>query len=82
LNSVLNHFTANAVQIPVVIGPTEATSVGNLLVQAIAMGHISSLEEARKIVRDSFPIQTIQPREAAVWDEAAVRFEEFFQPTE
>jgi rhamnulokinase len=82
LNSVLNHFTANAVQIPVVIGPTEATSVGNLLVQAIAMGHISSLEEARKIVRDSFPIQTIQPREAAVWDEAAVRFEDFFQPTE
>ena len=62
----------------VVIGPVEATTVGNILVQAIAMGHISSLEEARKVVRDSFPIQTIQPREASVWEEAAVRFEQFF----
>jgi len=82
LNTVLNYFTANAVQIPVVIGPTEATAVGNILVQAIALGHISSLEEARKIVRDSFPIQTIQPREAAVWEEAAVRFEQFFAQPE
>ncbi len=81
-NSVLNHFTANAVQIPVVVGPIEATAVGNILVQAIALGHISSLEEARKIVRDSFPIQTIQPREAAVWEEAAVRFEQFFAQPE
>lgn len=81
-NSVLNHFTANAVQIPVVVGPVEATAIGNLLVQAITMGHVSSLEEARKIVRDSFPIQTIQPREAAVWEEGAARFEHFFKTPE
>jgi len=81
-NSVLNHFTANAVQIPVVVGPTEATAVGNILVQAIAMGHVSSIEEGRKIVRDSFSIETIQPREAQAWEEAAVRFEELFPPAE
>lgn len=81
-NTVLNHFTANAVQIPVVVGPTEATAIGNILVQAIALGHVSSLEEARKIVRDSFPVQTIQPREAAMWDEAAARFEQFYTPAE
>lgn len=81
-NAVLNHFTANAVQIPVVVGPIEATAIGNLLVQAIALGHVSSLEEARKIVRDSFPIQTIQPREATVWEEGAARFEEFFVDVE
>lgn len=78
-NTVLNHFTANAVQIPVVVGPTEATATGNILVQAIAMEHISSIEEARKIVRDSFRIETIQPREAQEWEEAAERFEELFQ---
>lgn len=81
-NSVLNHFTANAVQIPVVVGPVEATAIGNVLVQAITLGHISSLEEARKIVRDSFPIQTIQPREAAVWEAGAERFEQFFRRAE
>ena len=81
-NAVLNHFTANAVQIPVVVGPVEATTIGNILVQAIAMGHISSLEEARKVVRDSFPIQTIQPREAAAWEDAAERFEQFFASPE
>lgn len=81
-NSVLNHFTANAVQIPVVVGPVEATAIGNVLVQAITLGHISSLEEARRIVRDSFPIQTIQPREASMWEAGAERFEQFFQTTE
>ena len=78
----MRRFTANAAQIPVVVGPTEATAVGNILVQAITMGHVSSIEEARRIVRDSFPIQTIQPREAKVWEEGAIRFEELFQPAE
>lgn len=81
-NSVLNHFTANAVQIPVVVGPTEATAIGNILVQAIAMGHVSSIEEGRKIVRDSCAIETILPREAKAWEEGAQRFEAFFQPAE
>jgi sugar (pentulose or hexulose) kinase len=74
-NSLLNHFTANALQIPVVVGPTEATAAGNVLVQAMALGHVKSLEEARQIVRESLPHETIQPH-AAAWNSAYERLEQ------
>ncbi len=76
-NSLLNHFTANALQIPVDIGPTEATAAGNVLVQAMALGHVPSLEQARKIVRDSFSTEIIQPH-AAAWNSAYERLEKLF----
>ncbi len=76
-NSLLNHFTANALQIPVVIGPTEATAAGNVLIQAMTLGHVPSLEQARKIVRDSFDMEIIQPHVAA-WTAAYQRLERLF----
>src|SRR5947207_10804154 len=75
-NTLLNHFTANALQLPVVLGPSEATSIGNVLVQALALGHLNSLEEARKVVRDSFASETIQPY-AAAWNSAYERLQKW-----
>lgn len=60
-NSLLNHFTANALQVPVVVVPQDAAALGNIVVQALALGHIRSLEEARQIVRNSIKVHTIQP---------------------
>lgn len=74
-NTLLNHFTANALQIPVIVGPAEATSAGNVLVQAMALGHVKSLEEARQIVRDSMQYQPIQPH-AVQWNAAYERLEQ------
>ncbi|MGN6554102.1 MAG: rhamnulokinase [Verrucomicrobiota bacterium] len=68
-NSLLNHFTANALQIPVTVVPANITSIGNIVVQALAMGHIQSLGEAREIVRNSFKMETIIPH-AAAWGTA------------
>jgi hypothetical protein len=45
------------------------------LVQAIALGHLESHEEAREVVRNSFALQTFTPRDAAQWEAAAARFE-------
>jgi rhamnulokinase len=73
-NSLLNHFTANALQIPLVIGPAEATSAGNVLAQAMGLGHVKSLEDARAIVRDSFKLESIPPH-AAAWNAAYERLE-------
>jgi rhamnulokinase len=73
-NTLLNHFSANAMQVPVMVGPMQATTVGNLLVQAIATGQVKSLEHARQIVRESFKIETIHPH-AQVWNEAYERLE-------
>ncbi len=66
-NSFLNSFIANALQVPVVIAPADATAIGNVVVQAVALGHIQSLERAREVVRNSFKTETIVPH-AADWE--------------
>ncbi len=74
-DATLNQFTANALKIPVLAGPTECAALGNILVQAIALGHVESHEAAREIVRNSFELKTFTPEDAAQWDAAAARFE-------
>ena len=72
---LLNQFTANALKIPVLAGPTECAALGNILVQAIALGHLESHETAREVVRNSFALKNFTPQNAAQWDAAAARFE-------
>jgi rhamnulokinase len=74
-DATLDQFTANALQIPVLAGPTECAALGNILIQAIALGHVASHAAAREIVRDSFGLKTFTPQDAAQWDAAAARFE-------
>ena len=66
-NNLLNHFIVNALHIPAVVAPADATSIGNVVVQALALGHIRSLEEAREIVRNSFKMETIVPHAMEDW---------------
>ena len=73
-NRLLNQFTANATGRPVVTGPIEATAIGNILMQMLAMGQINSLREGRAIVRRSFPVETYQPQERQAWGKAYERF--------
>jgi rhamnulokinase len=75
-NQLLNQFTAHTTGKTVYAGPVEATAIGNILVQAIAMGEIASLDEGRKIVRNSFPINTYHPQGSNAWDEAYQRYQE------
>ena len=58
---LLNRLTADACGVAVEVGPTEATVVGNALVQAMSLGGVSGLAEARAVVRASFPITEIVP---------------------
>jgi rhamnulokinase len=73
-NAMLNQFTADAVGLPVVAGPEEATAVGNCMVQALGLGVIRSLGESLAIIRKSFPIRDFQPRDAARWNQAYETF--------
>jgi hypothetical protein len=52
----------------------EATAIGNVLVQAVALGHLSGLAEARSLVRHSFPVRAYEPGDTAAWDEAYGRY--------
>ena len=60
-NALLNQWTADALGIPVVAGPTEATAIGNVLVQAKAAGVVKDRWEMRKLVSQSFDVKVFEP---------------------
>jgi len=72
-NALLNQFTADATGRTVLAGPVEATALGNVLVQALAAGRISSIAEGRALIRRSFPLQTFTPRDPEPWEAAYLR---------
>jgi rhamnulokinase len=73
-NELLSQLTANAIGRRVITGPSEATATGNVLVQALALGHVGSLAEGRRIVRNSFPVKVFDPGDRSGWDEAYALF--------
>ncbi len=79
---LLNRFAANATGRTVFAGPSEATAIGNLLIQAIASGQLSSLSNLRETVRNSFPIETFLPEDAETWANAAARLAAFREKTQ
>ena len=64
-NRVLNQFVADATDRTVIAGPTEATAMGNILIQAMAAGEVRDLAQAREVVRASSSLETFQPGAAA-----------------
>ncbi len=73
-NTLLCQWTANATGLPVFAGPSEATAIGNIMVQALASGQVQSLAEIRGVVAASFPPERFEPQEQEAWNEAFVRF--------
>ena len=74
-NALLNRFTAEAIKRPVIAGPDEGTIIGNLLVQAQALGAIDGMRALRQVVEDSFPTQTFLPEtDGAIWNAAYGRY--------
>jgi rhamnulokinase len=63
----------------VVAGPAEATVIGNLLVQAVAVGELGSLAEGRELVARSFTPTRYEPVQDAAWDDARGRFAELMR---
>lgn len=57
-NEMLNQLIADASNKEVFAGPVEATAIGNIVSQLIALEQLSGLDEARKMIRDSFEIKT------------------------
>lgn len=73
-NALLNRFTANALGRPVICGPVEATAIGNLMIQAKALGDVASFGEIREVVHASFEPVEVLPQDTAQWDDAYGRF--------
>lgn len=73
-NRQLCQATADACGRRVVAGPVEATAIGNVMMQAVAIGEVASIADARSVIRRSFPVEQYEPNESAAWDEAYERF--------
>ena len=74
-NVLLNRFTADAIRRPVVAGPGEGTVIGNLLMQAMALGAIEDMAQLRRVVEASFPTETYLPEsDGSAWDQAYARY--------
>ena len=72
----LCQLAASACGRPVYAGPVEATSLGNLAVQAIAAGEIRDIAQAREVIANSFEMDVYEPSadDVGLWDEGMLRF--------
>lgn len=73
-NALLNQMTANATGRVVVAGPTEATALGNAIVQLTALGELASISQARELLSRSAEQHTFEPQDTHIWDAHFDRF--------
>ena len=69
-NKLLNQMAADAINRPVVTGPVEGAALGNLLMQAKALGLLNTMEEVRQVVRNSEAVHTYTPNHTEYWEQA------------
>lgn len=73
-NTMLDQFTCNAVDVPVLAGPTEGTAIGNVMLQAKAQGAVSDIWDMRRVICDSVETKSFKPQKAQVWAQAYEKF--------
>ena len=78
-NNLLNQFTSNALGVPVVAGPTEATAIGNVMMQAKADNLVGTIQEMRNLIRASIQTMTFMPKDTVLWDEAYQKYLKAFR---
>jgi sugar (pentulose or hexulose) kinase len=69
-NVLLNQLAADATGRNIITGPVEATAIGNVIMQAIALGHLETLDDARALIRRSFEVTHYHPNSDPRWDDA------------
>jgi rhamnulokinase len=73
-NRLLNQMTADACNRRVVAGPIEATAIGNVMLQAVSLGEVGSIAQAREVIRHSFSVEEYHPQNPGPWDYAYEKF--------
>jgi len=73
-NQLLSQMTADALGRQVITGPIEATAIGNIMVQAIAMGDIPDWKTGVAVIKKSFEILAFDPADTKKWDAAYKKF--------
>jgi rhamnulokinase len=79
-NRLLCQMTADAIGRTVIAGPTEATVLGNAIVQLIALGELSSVADGRALLSRQAEMMVYEPKHAAAWNDAYARFTRLVKP--
>lgn len=77
-NELLNQLCSDACELPVGAGPVEASALGNVCAQMMALGAVADLNAARELIRASFPVREYRPR-AGVPGAADEKFKQLLQ---
>jgi Sugar (pentulose and hexulose) kinases len=80
-NPLLNQWIANSLGIPVIAGPSEATAIGNIMIQAKAAGCVNSHAEMRQIIRESVHLEEFIPEGKDLWEQVYFRFQKIVERT-
>jgi rhamnulokinase len=81
-NEFMNQLTANSTGVEVLAGPAEATAIGNMMMQAKAVGRFNNIQEIRDFIRTSVALNVYHPQEKAVWEAAYLQFLKYAKPIE
>jgi len=73
-DTLLNQFTADALNRPVMTGPSEATALGNLVGQLMVLGEVNGMSEARALIRRSVEPQCVMPKNTSAWHDGYEKF--------
>jgi len=76
-NSLLNQFTADATGKQIMAGPSEAAVLGNVGMQMVATGEVSSVRDMRALIARSFPPDVYEPENMERWNQEANRFQQY-----
>lgn len=58
-NKLLNSYTAKLAKVKVMAGPVEATAIGNVSAQLVALNLVGNFSETKKMILNSFEIQEV-----------------------
>lgn len=72
---LLCQMTANSTQIQVTAGPVEATALGNIMMQLIALGALEQVQQGRDLIRETETLVTYHPCDEATWETAFLHYQ-------
>jgi sugar (pentulose or hexulose) kinase len=67
-------MTADATGRPVIAGPVEATTLGNSIMQLIALGRIDNVGHGREVLNKTWVTSHYVPEDPEAWSEPYTRF--------
>lgn len=71
---LLCQMSANSTGLPVIAGPIEATALGNIVIQLVALGKLAGIDDGRELIAKTEALKQYTPQDTEQWDKAYEHF--------